>query len=46
MDPWFATNYEARVITEEKLFLVYRKLVRRDGRKFLPTLVESFLGIF
>ncbi|MDF1514178.1 MAG: hypothetical protein P1S60_10255 [Anaerolineae bacterium] len=46
MDPWFVTNYEARVITEEKLFEVYRKMVRTDGRRFLPTLVESLLGIF
>ncbi len=44
MDPWFATNYEARVITAEKLFEVYKKIVPVDGRRTLPTLLESLFG--
>ena len=43
MDQWFAC-YMARVITEEKLFEMYRKRVSIDGRKTLPTLIESLLG--
>ena len=45
MDPWFATNYEARVITEAKLLAIYRKIVSTDGRGTLPTLLESLFGI-
>jgi hypothetical protein len=44
MDHWYATIIDARTITEEKLFEVYRKIVRIDGHRFLPTLLESFLG--
>ena len=44
MDPWFETNYTARVITEEKLYEMYRKIVPTDGRKNPPTLLESLLG--
>ena len=44
MDPWFATNYEARVITEAKLLEYYRKVVSTDGRRTLPTLLESLFG--
>jgi hypothetical protein len=44
MDPWFATNIAARVITEEKLFEMYRKIRPVDGRRTLPTLLESLLG--
>ena len=47
MDPWFDTNYAARVITEEKLFRVLQKrVVSTDGRRTLPTLLESLLGVF
>jgi hypothetical protein len=46
MDPWFATNYTARVITEEKIYEMYRKMVNTDGRKTLPTLLESLLGVY
>jgi hypothetical protein len=44
MDTWFETTYTARVITEEKLFEFYRKSIPVDGRKTLPTLLESLLG--
>ena len=44
MDTWFETNYTARIITEEKLYDMYRKIVHIDGRRTLPTLLESLLG--
>ena len=44
MDTWFDANYTARVITAEKLFIMYKKIVPVDGRRSLPTLLESFLG--
>lgn len=46
MDPWFDTNYAARVITEEKLYEAFKRRVDVDGRKTLPTLLESLLGVF
>ena len=43
MDTWYATYIDARTITEEKLFEMYRKITRIDGRRTLPTLLESLL---